>query len=46
MTNKFLCEECETEVTEIGCECGAHEPGFDKVANHVQRSTGYYVERS
>ena len=39
------CESCETEITEIGCDCGDYEPGFDKVADHVERRTGYILER-
>ena len=43
----LLCEECETEIVDgLGCQCGAYEPGFDKVADRVFRRTGYEVERS
>ena len=40
------CENCDTEIVKgLGCECGDYEPGFDKVADHVERSTGYKVSQ-
>ena len=42
MNDKLLCENCETEILDgLGCECGDYEPGSYKVADHVERSTGY-----
>jgi hypothetical protein len=42
-----LCENCETEIVDgLGCDCGDYEPGFDKVAYFVEKSTGYKGIRS
>ena len=41
-----ICEECEEEIIEgLGCDCGAYEPGFDKVAYFVEKQTGYQIKR-
>lgn len=42
-----MCEECETEIVDgLGCDCGAYEPGHDRVAYFVEKETGLTVERS
>lgn len=47
MPKQNICEECGSEIVYgLGCDCGAYEPGYDKVADRVEQATGYRPERS
>ena len=47
MKNNPTCEDCDSEIIEgLGCDCGTYEPGFDKAAYFVEKTTSYQVVRS